>query len=603
MRLFNSTALIAFLGSFALVGLIAWGLFWRVEEVVVAPPQDKPPVVSRTVDLVGRHEGQQRWRLLAEEVEMGSGQQIFDQGAHGYFYGTPSEEDQEDPFFSDQQQMEWEADIARYDAAAELLLLNENVEVRDQDGSRLLTNTLRVTPEEAMDMPEPFTLTGDEMVLSGQEGSFNFQFALMKATSGKLIVLPEASPDLQSGAAQATALVAVAESNPEATIITAQQLTYDRSTQRAVGEGDLVIREEGVEIRAPRGTYDRQLAQSSLEGGVVLQETGQEGGDIVPDFTVAQADAAAEDEEVTIIADQLDYDRNTQIAQGQGNLEIRQGETTLEAPQGSYRRREAQSILNGGVTLREPNRILTAQRLEGNHQDKIFLFEEDVVYRQLAEQEEGATEDGESLTSELRQSETEVRAAKLVYNSPTDTSEFTQNVQFVQKGRQARSETAVITPELVTLTGDVEIQQIDGDWLARRFQDPDAQQDVSRPTLIFADRVEIDQQTSDARFYENVVIVQANRAAEGDKATYYDSSESFELVAVSAPVLLCDRGDVGDVIPDSIEGLPGRDALDVTCRGANRISSDLIELDMANDTFKATGQSMMQFRVSDQEAP
>ncbi|NJK61742.1 MAG: hypothetical protein HC921_02800 [Synechococcaceae cyanobacterium SM2_3_1] len=171
MRLFNSTALIAFLGSFALMGLIAWGLFWRVEEVVVEQPLDKPPVVSRTVDLVGRHQGQQRWRLLAEEVEMGNGQQIFDQGAHGFFYGTPAKADQEDPFFSDQQQMEWEADLARYDAEADLLLLNENVEVRDQDGSRLLTNTLQVTPEEEMDMPEPFTLTGDEMVLSGQEGS------------------------------------------------------------------------------------------------------------------------------------------------------------------------------------------------------------------------------------------------------------------------------------------------------------------------------------------------------------------------------------------------------------------------------------------------
>ncbi|MGF1575946.1 MAG: LptA/OstA family protein, partial [Cyanophyceae cyanobacterium] len=362
-----------------------------------------------------------------------------------------------------------------------------------------------------------------------------------------------------------------------------------------------VIRERGVRIQAPEGTYNRRDAQSSLRGGVMLQETNTGGPreEVLADLSLAQSQPTETEEEVTIVADQLDYDRTTQIARGEGNLELRQGQTTIEAPQGSYRRVEAQSIMTGGVTLREPERVLRSARLEGNHRDKIFLFEEDVIYTQMATG--GGESAGGGFSSEIRQSETEVKAARLIYNSRTETSEFRDNVEFVQRGRQATATQARITPALVELSGDVEIQQIDGDWLARRLESPEAQADVSRPTLIFADRVEIDQATSDARFYDNVVIVQENRAAEGDRAVFYDGSQTFELIADGTPVLLCDRAeDAAAIAISTIEGLPGRDALDITCRGANRIQSQLITLDMANDTFSATGQSQMQFRVTDE---
>jgi lipopolysaccharide assembly outer membrane protein LptD (OstA) len=325
-------------------------------------------------------------------------------------------------------------------------------------------------------------------------------------------------------------------------------------------------------------------------------------------LTLAQAESEnPEDQEVTIVADKLTYDRNTQVAQGEGNLEIQQGETVILAPTGSYKRKESQSILTGGVTLKEPKRILKSDRLTGNHKDKIFLFEDNVIYTQLAEDASAQASADAPLTDEIRRAETEVKAVKLIYNSRTGVSEFTDQVEFVQKGRQAKSNQATITPEKVTLSGDVAIEQIQGDWLAKRFDDPEAQADVAKPTLIFADRVEIDQATSDARFFDNVVIVQPNRAAEGDSAIYTDSKQTFELLAQKAPVLLCDRADTAEVVADSIEGLPGRDALDVTCRGATRISSQLITLDVANDTFSATGtessQSQMTFRVSDEIAP
>jgi lipopolysaccharide export system protein LptA len=593
-RFFNSNLGVALLGSSILAALVGWALSIDIEEVKVeSPSPDQPLSVSRRVDILGRRGGHQRWRLIAEQVDLAAGQQVFEQGAHGYFYGEGADRQEgvPDPFFDSSEQMTWRAKRARYNATADELYLDEEVEVRSGDGSLLLTSALRVTPEERIEVPAEFTLKGREMVLQGRSGSFNFQFALLSAQQGKLIVLPP------NGSA------------PTSTTITADQITYDRTNQVAEGKGNLRIRERGIEIRAPQGTYLRQQAQSILSGGVVLQEVaGDSNRDpLLADLRLAQASPGPEatpdqqDQEVTIIADRLTYDRNTQIAQGEGNLEIRQGETIIQAAQGTYRRRESQSLLTGGVTLEEPGRVLTSARLEGNHRDKIFLFEDNVLYRQMATSTPAPSEG--SLTEELRQAETEVRAARLVYNSRTGTSEFSDAVEFIQRGRRAKANQATITPEKVELRGEVVIEQIEGDWLARRLQNPETQADVDQPTVIYADRVEIDQASGDARFFGNVVIVQANRAIEGDRADYFDREQIFKISAEQAPVVLCDRGEVNRLPGESAQALPGRNALDQMCRGANRLSGKLVTLNMKRDEYTVEGdgqqQGMFQFRITD----
>ena len=593
-RFFNSNLGVALLGSSILAALVGWALSIDIEEVKVeSPSPDQPLSVSRRVDILGRRGGHQRWRLIAEQVDLAAGQQVFEQGAHGYFYGEGADRQKgvPDPFFDSSEQMTWRAKRARYNATADELYLDGEVEVRSDDGSLLLTSALRVTPEERIEVPAEFTLKGREMVLQGRSGSFNFQFALLRAEQGKLIVLPP------NGSA------------PTSTTITADQITYDRTNQVAEGKGNLRIRERGIEIRAPQGTYLRQQAQSILSGGVVLQEVaGDSSRDpLLADLRLAQASPGPEatpdqqDQEVTIIADRLTYDRNTQIAQGEGNLEIRQGETIIQAAQGTYRRRESQSLLTGGVTLEEPGRVLTSARLEGNHRDKIFLFEDNVLYRQMAAST--PTPGGGSLTEELRQAETEVRAARLVYNSRTGTSEFSDAVEFIQRGRRAKANQATITPEKVELRGEVVIEQIEGEWLARRLQNPETQADVDQPTVIYADRVEIDQASGDARFFGNVVIVQANRAIEGDRADYFDREQIFKISAEQAPVVLCDRGEVNRLPGESAQALPGRNALDQMCRGANRLSGKLVTLNMKRDEYTVEGdgqqQGMFQFRITD----
>ncbi len=649
MRVLNSNLVIALLGGSVLAGLVIWALFWRVEEVEIVETEEKPPVVSRSVDLIGRQNGQERWRLRSEEVRLLNGQQHFDQGAHGLFYGNVANSE-DDPFFENQDQMEWQAGQARYDANSEQLVLKEDVEVRDPDGSQLLTSELWVTPEQLMDVPTPFTLASDDMVLSGQTGSFNFQFALMIASEGKLVALPEPKIKTvpQAGlfdAAYAAGIVDQAEADPDSTTITADNLTYDRNTKIARGEGNLVIAERGVNIEAPQGNFDRTLGLSSLTGGVILTElAGGSEGTLLADLSLPQTNPedspSREEQPVTITADRLDYDRDNQIAQGEGSLELQQGDTIIEAPRGTYRRRESQSILVEGVTLREPSRTLSSDRLEGNHKDKVFLFEDDVSFSQLPEpddesqstievqslrlvydsqaevseftdqvrfiqtpQSTSSTEAGQPLASQIRQQRTEVTAARLIHNSQTETSEFSENVELIQEDRVAKADQVRITPQTIFLVGNVEIQQIDGDAFAQEFEDPDVQQDIARPTLVFADRVEIDQATNDAQFFDNVVIVQSNRAAEGDTATYLDEQQIFKLSATtSAPVLLCDReNDIEGAVPNSIEGLPGRNALDVMCRGADKISSQLITLDMENDKYEASENARLEFKVSNDE--
>jgi len=608
-RFFNSNLGVALLGTGLLAALVAWALSIDIEEVKVEPlPPDQPLSVSRRVDILGRRGGQRRWRLIADQVELRAGQQVFEQGAHGYFYGDGADRQEEvpDPFFASSERMIWQAKRARYDATADALYLDEGVEVRSEDGSLLLTRALRITPEERIEVPEAFTLKGQEMILEGRSGSFNFQFALLSAQQGKLTVLPLDSESSRPAAAPMSDPTS-AGADPTSTIITADQLTYDRANQVAEGKGNLRIREGGLEIRAPQGTYLRRQAQSILSGGVVLQEVADVGSrdPLLADLRLAQADPQAtpaqQDQEVTIVADRLTYDRNTQVARGEGNLEVQQGETTIQAAQGTYRRRESQSLLTGGVTLREPGRVLTSARLEGNHRDKIFFFEENVLYRQMATSTPAPG--GGSLTEELRQAETEVRAARLVYNSRTGTSEFSEAVEFIQRGRKAKANQATITPEKVELRGEVVIEQIEGDWLARRLQNPQTQADVDQPTVIYADRVEIDQASGDARFFGNVVIVQANRAIEGDRAEYSDQGQIFRITADQAPVLLCDRGELNPIPRESTAPLPGRDALDQMCRGANRLSGRLVTLNLERDEYTVEGdeqqQGMFQFRITD----
>lgn len=634
----RSPMFVAFLGTATLAGLLAWGVLWQIDDIELPPPPEEtqPDVVNRSVDLVGRQEGVQRWRLLAEEASMEGQQQRFDQGANGWFYGNTSADSADSLFFAEQDEIRWFADQAVFNSQQNRLSLRHNVVVSSTDGSELRTDALEITPEEHIDMPEPFTLRGNDVTLTGNSGLFDFAFSALTAYEGKLIAGADPEPRQASSDQDVT--------------VTAARLDYDRSTEIAHGEGDLVIQQGSTIINSPRGTFKRRESQSLLVGGVTLEEpllqlrsermSGNHGDRIFlfeggveyrqseleavtnlrrseafitaselfynsaaeyaqfsgsvlfthqPSQLIASAlesSQASSNEEVTIVADRLDYDRSTEIARGEGDLVIEQGDTVITSPRGTFKRRESQSLLIDGVILEEPSRRLQSERMNGNHRDKIFLFEGGVEYRQSEVEGDDA---------DLRRSETVVEASDLIYNSVTERAQFSGPVAFTQRGRRGVADIADITPEMIILQGNVRIEQIEGDWL--RLDDQEVRETLERPTIIYAERVEIDQRTNDARFFQEVLIIQPSRAAEGDIATYLDGPQTLALTGESTPALLCDRGDGNTTDLSTVENLPGQEALNVTCRGADRISSSLITLDMANDTFTTEGQSQLQFRL------
>ncbi len=638
----RSPLLVAFVGTATLAGLLAWGVLWQIEDIELPPPPEEtqPDVVNRSVDLVGRQGGIQRWRLLAEEASMEGQQQRFDQGANGWFYGNTTADSADSLFFAEQDEIRWFADQAVFNSQQNRLSLRQNVVVSSTDGSELRTDALEITPEEHIDMPEPFTLRGNDVTLTGNSGLFDFAFSALTAYEGKLIAA--ATEPRQ------------ASDNEDVTIVAAR-LDYDRSTEIAHGEGDLVIQQGSTVINSPRGTFERRESQSSLVGGVTLEEPSLylrsermngdhsdriflfEGGveyrqrelEAVTNpqrseafitasqlshnsaaeyaefsgsvlFThqpsqliasTVELSQASSNEEVTIVADRLDYDRSTEIARGEGDLVIEQGDTVITSPRGTFKRRESQSLLVDGVILEEPSRRLQSERMNGNHRDKIFLFEGGVEYRQ------SEIEGGDA---DLQRSETSVDASELIYNSVTERAQFSGPVTFIQRGRRGVADIADITPEMIVLQGNVRIEQIEDDWL--RLDDQEVRDSLERPTIIYAERVEIDQRTNDAQFFQEVLIIQPSRAAEGDVATYLDGPQTLALTGESTPALLCDRGDGNTTDLSTVENIPGQEALDVTCRGADRISSSLITLDMANDTFTTEGQSQLQFRLPPDDA-
>ncbi|NJK72608.1 MAG: hypothetical protein HC926_04840 [Synechococcaceae cyanobacterium SM2_3_60] len=273
----RSPMFVAFLGTATLAGLLAWGVLWQIDDIELPPPpQEAPPdVVNRSVDLVGRQGGIQRWRLLAEEASMEGQQQRFDQGANGWFYGNTTADNSDALFFAEQDEIRWFADQAVFNSQQNRLSLRQNVAVSSTDGSELLTNALEITPEEHIDIPERFTLRGSDVTLVGNSGIFDFAFSALTA-------------------------------------------------------------------------YEGQLIASALEPS-----------------------QASTNEEVTIVADRLDYDRSTEIARGEGDLVIEQGDTVITSPRGTFKRRESQSLLIDGVILEEPSRRLQSERMNGNHRDKI----------------------------------------------------------------------------------------------------------------------------------------------------------------------------------------------------------------------------------------
>ncbi|MEM9452465.1 MAG: hypothetical protein AAGA75_28655, partial [Cyanobacteria bacterium P01_E01_bin.6] len=495
------------LGTISLVGLIAWGILWPVEEISIETSPRQPSTVELDVDFIGMHAGARRWRLIADEMLLQGELQLFEQGARGWLFGdsSPPGRTSEAPlFFDEREDVWWQAESAVYHTNLNRLDLSQNVRVHDSQGTLLKTETLEVHADHRIEALAAFVLESPDVALSGRTGTFDFNLSELSAWQGKVLV--------SSGSSS-------------------------------------------------------------------------------PSSNDVQTDV----ETITIEADRVDYNRDTETARAEGNLVIFQGDTTVRAPRGVYRNQTSASQLVGGVVLEEPSRVLSSERMRGDHQEKVFQFEENVVFTQV---EESPPTDEESVIEEVERSHTEVRATSLTYNSRTETANFKDSVELIQDGRQARSTEATVEPSTIVLSGDVQMDQESGDWLARRASNSEVQDALQLPTRIYAERVEIDRQTNDVHFYDRVLVIQAQRSAQGSEGIYRDSSQSLELIGESEPALLCERVSVASSsqAPED-SNLPDIRERDALCRGADRISSHTIVFDLEHNTLSTQGPSQFQFRL------
>lgn len=501
------------LGATSLVGLIAWGILWPVEDISLEPSPTTPTTVELDVDFIGRHAGARRWRLIADEMLLQGELQLFEQGARGWLFGDsspPVRDSETSLFFDERDDVWWQAESAVYHTNLNRLDLIRNVRVLGTDGTLLKTEILEIYADQRIEALEAFVLESPEVALSGQTGTFDFDLSELSAWQGTVFVSSDSS-------------------------------------------------------NSPGDSSDDDA------------------------------------ETITIEADRVDYNRDTETARAEGNLVILQGDTIVRAPRGVYRNQNSSSQLVDGVVLEEPSRVLSSERMQGDHQEKIFQFEENVVFTQV---EESPTSDGESVIEEVERSQTEVRATSLTYNSRTETAVFKDSVELIQEGREARSTEATIEPSTIVLSGDVQMDQESGDWLARRASNSEVQDALQRPTRIYADRVEIDRQTNDVRFYDRVLVLQAQRSAQGSEGIYRDTAQSLELIGASEPALLCERdNNANSPLGPENSGLPDSKDRDALCRGADRISSPTIVFNLEHNTLSTQGPSQFQFRLENESPP
>ncbi|WP_017328313.1 LptA/OstA family protein [Synechococcus sp. PCC 7336] len=382
--------------------------------------------------------------------------------------------------------------------------------------------------------------------------------------------------------------------SPDGTLLETETLQV-HSDRRIEATQPFILESPEVELSGQSGSFDFSLSElTALQGKVLIAATEQNQSSAAADLQPAPTP-----DTLTIEADRVDYNRETETASAEGNLVILQGETTIRAPRGVYQRRGSESLLMDGVVLQEPSRVLSSERMIGNHQDKIFRFEQNVVFTQLENPDRAG---GESAVEEVQRSRTEVRSLRMIYDSQTKTATFSDSVELIQDGRQARSAEATIEPGTIFLSGNVQLEQVSGEWLARRTNDEEFREALSRPTRIYAERVTIDRQTNDIRFFDRVAIVQANRSAEGDEGIYREASQVLELSGTTEPARLCERGGEVDSEPQvDITGLSGSEAAAAYCRRADRISSPLIVFDMESNTLSTQGPSQFQFRLEGDE--
>jgi lipopolysaccharide export system protein LptA len=143
--------------------------------------------------------------------------------------------------------------------------------------------------------------------------------------------------------------------------------------------------------------------------------------------------AIAQPAAVSITADQVDYDNHNKILRANGNCRIVQGIAEVTASLCTYNQNNSQSILTGVATLTVGSNSFSSDQLVGNHRHEIFWLEGNVSH---------------SPASDLK-----IEASSLIYQSTTNTAEFSGEVSFFHPSGFATAPIATVTTDTIILQG------------------------------------------------------------------------------------------------------------------------------------------------------
>ena len=260
---------------------------------------------------------------------------------------------------------------------------------------------------------------------------------------------------------------------------------------------------------------------------------------------------------VYIYCDESTYDRKNGFAIAKGKVKIIQNDITIYSDEARYDEKLKISFSPGAAKVvhldkESHNRItvITGSKMTVWHEEKKILIEKDV---RLDREEDkfhippdtlakDKKEKRERTEKAIKKERTVVTADVMEYWSKKKDVFFTGNVVLLQKDKKTTGDKAQILdgPKLIILEGNAKMTQINGDWLVtEKIMEPEKdnkehERIIKEKMNITADKIVIDQKTSDFTATGNVVITQRvagnkDRMSKSDQCVFKDAEGTLTL--------------------------------------------------------------------------
>ena len=336
----------------------------------------------------------------------------------------------------------------------------------------------------------------------------------------------------------------------------ADSLRLEQGPQVATAEGRVAIQHKEMRLIAATVRYEMKTEIADAGGGVV----------------VVQKDA-------TIKAPQMRFELRDEITTATGGVEVSQGGGTLTAASLRYQARTGDVAADGGIKMIREGSTIVGRRLVANLTAKKADVREDVT---LVRGPGPAPAGSDRVARALSKDETTITAARIVFRWDTNEAEAEGHVVVRQPDKTGWADRMVYSEasNTLTLTGNVIVEQLSGDWLVREGvatapRDPQQQQALRSTTRLTCNRLTMTLKERDIVAEGLVKVTQKDRWATGDRATY---TEATRVLVVTGTVRM--------------QETDGR-----------RLQADRVIISLADETFEADGNVQTDFVIRTSPTP